>query len=288
MLPWFPRGSAVYAREDDPEIRIDNQTDGSYTRNEITVHQVTVGNLSHAFSPNSINAQPGDIISFSFWPGDHSVIRAAFGYPCVPFEYLFPGHPGFYSGIITENTTTEQQPTWNLTINDTGPVFFYCGAPGSCIGHAMLGEVNAVEESPLVAQMRLAKDAVSVILPGANLSDAVLHSLQLDPQTSKTSARATPTLGRPAASITRGFGQAETIMSTSHASSNSSGGVIAGSCIGGFAIVGIAAGLLYLFHRRRASRISAQVVPYRNTSPPYQCAELEVKESALIRPYVGL
>lgn len=77
-----------------------NDTTPTTTRDEITIHYIDVSNRTHYFTPNSINALPGDIVSFKFWPGNHSVIRADYGYPCVPYED-FDGNEGggFYSGV---------------------------------------------------------------------------------------------------------------------------------------------------------------------------------------------
>jgi hypothetical protein len=51
----------------------------------------------------------------------------------------------FIIGIPTGTKLTVQQPpTWNLTINDTSPIFFYCSAPGSCIDYQMVGAINPV------------------------------------------------------------------------------------------------------------------------------------------------
>jgi plastocyanin len=77
-----------------------NSTTPSTVENEITVHTITVGEKQHFFTPNSINALPGDIVTFRFWPGNHSVIRAEFGYPCIPYEELRDSdRAGFYSGV---------------------------------------------------------------------------------------------------------------------------------------------------------------------------------------------
>ena len=77
-----------------------NSTTPSTVENEITVHTITVGEEQHFFTPNSINALPGDIVTFRFWPGNHSVIRSEFGYPCIPYEELGDsGKAGFYSGV---------------------------------------------------------------------------------------------------------------------------------------------------------------------------------------------
>jgi len=77
-----------------------NSTTPSTVENEITVHTITVGEEQHFFTPNSINALPGDIVTFRFWPGNHSVIRAEFGFPCIPYEELRDSDKtGFYSGV---------------------------------------------------------------------------------------------------------------------------------------------------------------------------------------------
>ena len=36
---------------------------------------------------------------FRFYPTGHSVVRADFKYPCIPYEYVELNRKGFYSGI---------------------------------------------------------------------------------------------------------------------------------------------------------------------------------------------
>jgi hypothetical protein len=72
---------------------------------EITVHTIEVSNRTHYFTPNNIQALPGDIITFKFWPGNHSVIRAEYAYPCIPYEDLEGnGEGGFYSGVMSPDS----------------------------------------------------------------------------------------------------------------------------------------------------------------------------------------
>lgn len=87
-----------------------NETTPTSTQDEITVHYIDVSNRTHYFTPNSITAKPGDIVSFKFWPGNHSVIRAEYGYPCVPYED-FDGNEngGFYSGVQSPDNNDVQQ-----------------------------------------------------------------------------------------------------------------------------------------------------------------------------------
>ena len=74
-----------------------------------TIHVVTVGNNGdNSYSPNVTYANPGDIVSFQFWPTNHSVVRGEYAgseacgaggcNPCVPYELIHPGAPGnFFS-----------------------------------------------------------------------------------------------------------------------------------------------------------------------------------------------
>ena len=86
--------------------------------------------------------------------------------PCIPYEMTGPHKTGFFSGfhyvpIVTEEASIfyidiwwclvakyyQQPPLWNLTINDTSPIFFYCSAVGSCIRQQMVGVINPVRLS---------------------------------------------------------------------------------------------------------------------------------------------
>lgn len=100
-----------------------------------------------------------DESEFQFFPFNHSVARAEYGFPCIPYE-LTGNKTGFSSGFqpvgaILDNVQQcldgmlglllilkNQPPTWTLTINDTDPIFFYCSALGSCIDNAMVGVIN--------------------------------------------------------------------------------------------------------------------------------------------------
>ena len=62
------------------------------------VHQVDVGNGNYQYSPQVTYAAVGDVVQFNFYPTNHSVTRAEYGYPCIPYELTGPGKVGFYSG----------------------------------------------------------------------------------------------------------------------------------------------------------------------------------------------
>lgn len=64
------------------------------------VHVITVGKGAHRFDPEVITASTGDIVTFEFFPLNHSVVRAQYRYPCIPYENVVVGQEGFFSGLI--------------------------------------------------------------------------------------------------------------------------------------------------------------------------------------------
>jgi plastocyanin len=80
-----------------------------------TTHTVFVGNSGNAYDPNTTYASPGDVVSFQFYPTNHSVVRGEYSgseacgaagcNPCVPYSLIHPGAPGmFYSQNFLEQT----------------------------------------------------------------------------------------------------------------------------------------------------------------------------------------
>lgn len=47
------------------------------------------------------------MVDFEFYPLDHSVARAEFGSPCVPYEYTGKDKVGFWSDVQWVNTTDD-------------------------------------------------------------------------------------------------------------------------------------------------------------------------------------
>lgn len=101
-------------------------------------------------------------VEFTFYPTNHSVVKADFRQPCIPYNMVHPGeeicreplsssHPSsvsfcyqapyysmaghpesdlqpllVFSGPIEQLHGTENPPpTWTLEVNSTDPVFFY-------------------------------------------------------------------------------------------------------------------------------------------------------------------
>ena len=141
---WLPAlclaAFATFARAQEVQGATEaiNSTTPTSTQDEITIHTILVSNTTHYFTPNSINALPGDIVTFKFWPGNHSVIRAAYGYPCIPYEDLDENESGgFYSGVQSPDEHDVESGNVNngLAISDAPSILTCFAAPNLELDH---------------------------------------------------------------------------------------------------------------------------------------------------------
>lgn len=193
---------------------------------------VEVGPGDFIYKPDRLdNVLVNDTVLFQFYPPDHSVARAEYGNPCVPYEYTGKDKVGFFSGVKYVDTA-QNLAEWSLLINDTEPIFFYCTAPGSCIDHQMVGAINPNSTQTLAYQKTQAKQAKFMVVPG-------------DPLPAEGSA----SLSAPAGAAT----------STPPPSSSNqshgvhlSGGAIAGIVVGAVAFLIICAALFFFVGRTKS------------------------------------
>jgi plastocyanin len=120
----------------------------------------------HTFIPDVTQAEVGDFVEFQFYPTNHSVVRAAYKFPCIPFEKIETDKVGFFSGFHPVDAILDKPPTWTVRVNDTDPMFFYCSAPGSCINYAMVGVINPNASTSLEVQRDNAEKSQFMLQPG--------------------------------------------------------------------------------------------------------------------------
>jgi hypothetical protein len=161
------------------------------------------------------------------------------------------------SSIVIDNRTP-QGPTFEVRVNDTAPIWFYCAAPGSCIDNWMIGVINPNATQTLEVQTAYTKNTTTQMVPG-------------DPLPSETAA------GTAGATSTSGSSSG----SGSHAQSSPplSAGAIAGIAIGGAVVLLIAATLLYLCGRR-GGLDKAYNRQSRHTMPPPPVSEMKYNAGA--------
>ncbi|KAL9075643.1 MAG: hypothetical protein Q9161_001394 [Pseudevernia consocians] len=226
-------------------------------------HVVTVGQELNQFDPDSLTANVGDVIQFQFFPPNHSVGRAEYQQPCIPYEDTGENKVGFWSGFfpldkILPNVSdtpggpnclaeVQQPPTWNLTINDTEPIFLYCAAPGSCINYQMVAVINPNDSVSLATQKEDASNAQYMLAPGQPFpSEAGVPSGDVNPG---TNANATTSQSSSTQATTSSAAYASY---TADASSQKlSTGAIVGIVIAGVAVAVLVGALFFLLGRQK-------------------------------------
>ncbi|PBK87554.1 Cupredoxin [Armillaria gallica] len=99
------------------------------------------------FSPDSVTANVGDVVRFTFMQKNHTATQSTLANPCSPIEN------GFDSGFVpVADTTTSGFPVAELTISDTNPIWVYCRQANHC----QQGMVFAVNPGDKMAQFQAA------------------------------------------------------------------------------------------------------------------------------------
>jgi len=124
-----------------------NSPDPTPAAPEGVVHKVIVGGPGKlAFDPAHVVAKPRDIVSFEFRQKNHTATQSSFDDPCRKLN-VNGQQIGFDSGFqpVADGSTTF--PVWNLTINDTAPIWGYCrqSQPVSHCGQGMVFAINSDE-----------------------------------------------------------------------------------------------------------------------------------------------
>jgi len=100
---------------------------------------VDVGAGGNTFTPSNLTgAASADIVVFTFKGGSHTVTQSTFADPCNPLTGGVDSNAMPYSGTGTP-------PTFNYTVNGTGPAWFYCKTGTHCKS-GMVFAVNPTAE----------------------------------------------------------------------------------------------------------------------------------------------
>ncbi|RAL66490.1 hypothetical protein DID88_006180 [Monilinia fructigena] len=119
LLGAFPLALAAYGAADtSPSSAVKPSTTSSTSPSDPT-HTILVGAGGQlTFSPNETKADVNTTLEFHFYPQTHSVAQAAFA-----------------------------SPLFSVLVNDTKPIWFYCGFARHC-ENGMVGAVNIPTENP--------------------------------------------------------------------------------------------------------------------------------------------
>ncbi|KAH6984828.1 hypothetical protein BKA56DRAFT_671293 [Ilyonectria sp. MPI-CAGE-AT-0026] len=218
----------------DASSTLEESATGTSTKTGITTHTVAVGASGHKFTPSKIEADVGDIIEWRFYPTNHWVIRGDFDYPCIPYDYIGTDRTGFSSGSQTVQAITDDGPRFRVRVNNTDPIFFYCGAPGSCVRYHMMGVINPSKNETLDEWLTKADDVDYQLTPG-------------EPWPTEEGF-VTPT--DAASSETGGASNDNSDTDNNQGGTHLGAGAIAGIAIGGVAVLLLGGAMVYLCGRR--------------------------------------
>ncbi|KZV79548.1 hypothetical protein EXIGLDRAFT_782157 [Exidia glandulosa HHB12029] len=106
---------------------------------------VDVGKDGFAFTPNWVSADVGDIVTFTFWPDNHTVTQTTFSTPCTAAVDPATGQTGVNSGFISVPQPGPGPSPISLNVTTTGPLWFACMQTGHC-QQGMVFAINPTEE----------------------------------------------------------------------------------------------------------------------------------------------
>jgi len=138
------------------------------------MHVVSVGKDGKlAFCPESITAAPGDIVQFQFYPKNHSVVQGFFAKGCTPIAEApaAVAQPGSFSGFMPVSNTSAQGtiPTFSITVNGTGPSWWYCSQGKHCQS-GMTFAINPTAEKTVAGYKGNCANATANITPGQSVA----------------------------------------------------------------------------------------------------------------------
>lgn len=228
-------------------------------------HTISVGNGDFTFRPDVTQASPGDTIKFRFYPQNHSVVRAEYQFPCIPYEMTGKGKVGFSSGFKPVDAVLDEPPSWSLIINDTEPTFFYCSGPLACIRFGMVAVINPNASVSLQNQKDLALKSPYVLNPGDSFPGEGLLTTTL---TIKTTSIPIPAYSTSTGSIPSA---APSSITSGHTELSTS--AIIGICIGAITGVLIVVALFFFIGRvqtlqQMLSRSNPATAVSSTTVPP--------------------
>ncbi|ORY07680.1 hypothetical protein BCR34DRAFT_590234 [Clohesyomyces aquaticus] len=243
-------------------------------------HTISVGNGDHKMRPDVTQAEIGDIIEFRFFPVNHSIVRAEYQFPCIPYEMTGKGKVGFFSGFHPVDAILSDPPKWSIKINDTDPIFFYCSAKGSCIDYQMVGVINPNATVSLEVQRQFAKNSSYMLQPGESFP-AEGSPLPFTSSSSSASSTSTPT-----SSSTSSTAAASTAAAAATSSSKSTlgAGPIAGIAVAVVAIIVLAAALFFFIGRSKSLK---EVVDRQSVALPAQSPRLMYQHHSYLSPKGG-
>lgn len=136
---------------------------------------------------------------------NHTVTQSTFDHPCVSINSVMSNVTGIKSGFVPVAANATQTPVFSVLVNDTNPIWLYCGQVGHCQqGMAMVINEKAGSNKTLAAYKAAAakiSSSVSSTIP-LTTSSMMMMSTSIPtsvPTTSMPTSVPTTTKASPAA-----------------------------------------------------------------------------------------
>ncbi|KAF2111496.1 Cupredoxin [Lophiotrema nucula] len=135
---YYPAGNATSTNAANP-----TGTGSPSAAQTVSVGVDSTGAAALVFTPDTIHANPGEEITFQFFPKNHSVVQADFNNPCNPSDN------GIFSGFIPSSSGPADQ-VFTIKVKEDKPVWLYCAAlkPAPHCAAGMVAVINPPKSGP--------------------------------------------------------------------------------------------------------------------------------------------
>ncbi|KAF2622212.1 hypothetical protein BU25DRAFT_352701 [Macroventuria anomochaeta] len=154
------------------------------TASAATMMVTVAANNKFQFTPNSVTAQPGDMVAFNFVAQNHSVASSTANNPCQPEKNAIfsdfqpiPGNPngspngGGNAGGKNKNNNRQagNTPMFMVPITDTDPIYIYCSQAQHC-QQGMVMVINPPNGNAVTQYQNKAAQANNNVSPKGGMS----------------------------------------------------------------------------------------------------------------------
>ncbi|KAF3007705.1 hypothetical protein E8E13_009553 [Curvularia kusanoi] len=157
------------------------------TASAATMMVTVAANNKFQFTPNSVTAQPGDMVAFNFVAQNHSIVSSTANNPCQPernaifsdFQPI-PGNPNgspnggaAAAGNKGKNRNNNRQasntPMFMVPITDNQPIYIYCSQAQHC-QQGMVMVINPPDGNAVTQYANKAAQANNNVSPRGGMS----------------------------------------------------------------------------------------------------------------------
>ncbi|KAF2826043.1 hypothetical protein CC86DRAFT_293678, partial [Ophiobolus disseminans] len=153
-----------------------------------TMMVTVAANNKFQFTPNSITAQPGDMVDFSFVSQNHSVVSSNANRPCQPqrnaiYSDFQPvaapasGGNGRNRGKGNRNNNRQagNTPMFMVPVTDTDAIYIYCSQAQHC-QEGMIMVINPSENAAVQQYANKAANARNNVSPRGGVSGGTVQN----------------------------------------------------------------------------------------------------------------